>query len=314
MFLRNARMGIWFLLLAGCRAVATSTPAFPTPILWHSPTISPTLVFPTLLVTLTPSPMPTATPITYKIKAGDTLGAIAARYGVKVEDVQKANPGLDPNALPIGQVLIIPSASGAEGTVPPSPTPVDLQVESPHCYYQTGGGKWCLALVGNPGSDPVSGVFVRFSLYASATADASAAREVGLPLMVLPAGKRTVAAAFFPPEDSGGDILRVEILSAVRSVEGATTLPLIILKENSTTLTGGMEVTVDFQVDPQAASPAARVDAVLTLLSAGGQPVGFRIARSEGPLAPGALQHLTLSAFALSGQPVRFELILQARP
>jgi LysM repeat protein len=314
MFVRRAGLGFWILLLAGCRAVATPAPEFPTPERWLSPTVSPTLEFPTPLVSLTPSPVPTATPRTYTVKAGDTLGGIATRFGVKVEDLQKANPNVDPNVLRIGQVLIIPNASGSEGTIQPSPTPVDLQVEFPRCFYQTGGGKWCLVLIGNPGSDPVSGVFVRFSLYSSVTSAPSAVREVGLPLMTLPAGKRTVAAAFFPPEEAKDDILRVEILSAIRSAEGPATLPLTILKETSRVLPDGIEVTVDYQVDPAAASPAAKLDAVLTLLDGNGQPVGFRIVRSEGTLPQGQPQHLMLSAFALSGRAQKYELILQARP
>jgi murein DD-endopeptidase MepM/ murein hydrolase activator NlpD len=314
MSVRKLRLGLLIIFLAGCRAVATTATPFPTPIQWLSPTESPTLVFPTPLVTLTPSPVPTATPRTYTIKKGDTLGGIATRFGVKVEDIQKANPGVDPNALAIGQVLVIPSASGSEGTIQPSPTPVSLQVEFPRCFYQTGGGKWCLVLIGNPGTDPVLGIFVRFSLYPSATAAPSAVREVSLPLTVLPAGKRTVAAAFFPPEESKDDILRVEILSAIRSAEAPAILPLTILKETSQVLPGGMEVTVDYQVDPAAASPAARLDAVLTLLDPDGQPIGFRIVRNEGTLPPGAPQRLTLSAFALSGQSEEYELILQARP
>ncbi|HEY5119817.1 MAG TPA: LysM domain-containing protein [Anaerolineales bacterium] len=314
MFIRRIELGFLIIFLAGCRAVATPAPTFPSPVQWLSPTTSPTLVFPTPLVTLTPSPIPTATPMTYTVKKGDTLGGIATRFGVKVEDIQKANPGVDPNALSIGMVLIIPSASGSDGTIQPSPTPVDLQVQFPRCFYQTGGGKWCLVLIGNSGSDPVSGISIRFSLYPSAMDYPSAVREIALPLMVLPAGARTAAAAFFPPEESRDDILRVEILSAVRSAEGAATLPLTILKATSRMLMDGMEVTVEYQVDPQAPSPAARLDAVLTLLDAGGQPIGFRISRIEGPVAQGAPQHLVLSAFALSGQPVKYELILQARP
>jgi len=313
MFLRKVRMGIWVLLLVGCRAVATPVAAFPTPIEWQSPTMSPTLVFPTPLVTLTPSPVPTATPMTYTVKSLDTWGAIVNRFGISSTDLQKANPSVTPDVLQIGQVLIIPPKPTGTEAVQPSPTPVELQMQFPRCYYQTGGGKWCLALIGNPGPDPVSGIYVRFSLYPSAADYPSAVREAASPLTVLPAGARTVAAAFFPPEEARDGLLRVEILSAIRLTEGAATLPVVILKETSTALADGMEVTVDYQVDPAAVSPAARLDAALTLLDAGGQPIGFRIARIEGPLAPGQVQHLTISAFALSGQPARFELILQAR-
>lgn len=49
----------------------------------------------------------------YTIEAGNTLSAIAAAYQaqgykVTVDDILKANPGLDPNRLQLGQVIIIP--------------------------------------------------------------------------------------------------------------------------------------------------------------------------------------------------------------
>lgn len=49
----------------------------------------------------------------YTIQSGDTLSAIAQAYrdrGVKVtvEDILKANPGLDPRKLQPGQVIIVP--------------------------------------------------------------------------------------------------------------------------------------------------------------------------------------------------------------
>jgi LysM repeat protein len=306
-------LGMGMLLLVACRPIAPTTSTFPAPVRWISPTASPTQVFPTPLVTRTPSPAPTATPMTYTVKQGDTWGAIVARFGVTSTDLQKANPGVNPNILQIGQVLIIPPKFTGTGTDQPSPTPVDLHAEFPRCFYQAGGGKWCLVLIGNPGSDPVTEIFVRFSLYPSAADYPSAVREVALPVAVLPAGARTVAAAFFPPEEARDEILRVEIVSAIRSSEGPAILPLIVLKETSKMLPAGMEVAVDYQIDPKAASPATRLDAVLTLLDAAGQPIGFRIVRSEGSFPPGQAQHLTIGAFALSGQPEKYELILQAR-
>ncbi len=39
----------------------------------------------------------------YTIRAGDTLGAIAAKTGVSVETLERLNPELDPQALVAGQ-------------------------------------------------------------------------------------------------------------------------------------------------------------------------------------------------------------------
>lgn len=60
-----------------------------------------------------PSQTPGVTPapsvaLTYTVRAGDTLSAIAARYHVSVADLQALNGIKDPRLLRIGQVLKIP--------------------------------------------------------------------------------------------------------------------------------------------------------------------------------------------------------------
>jgi hypothetical protein len=42
---------------------------------------------------------------TYTVKAGDTLGSIAQKTGLTVEQLQERNPQLDPQALVAGQKL-----------------------------------------------------------------------------------------------------------------------------------------------------------------------------------------------------------------
>ncbi len=94
------------------RIVATSTPSFantatPTP----PRTAGPTTIVRTPLPSPSPSPeaSPTiATPETYTVQAGDTLGAIAQRFGITLAALEAANPGVNANTLGIGAVLIIP--------------------------------------------------------------------------------------------------------------------------------------------------------------------------------------------------------------
>lgn len=45
---------------------------------------------------------------THTVKSGDTLTSIASRYGVKLDALTGANPGLDPRKLKIGQVVNVP--------------------------------------------------------------------------------------------------------------------------------------------------------------------------------------------------------------
>jgi Flp pilus assembly protein TadD len=67
---------------------------------------------PTAVPTATPIPLPTATPIPesalYTVQRGDTLRDIADKTGVPMEEIVRLNRIENPNALSVGQVLIIP--------------------------------------------------------------------------------------------------------------------------------------------------------------------------------------------------------------
>ena len=76
-----------------------------------APTLEPA---PTLLVvtaTAGPPPVPTAGEQQhYIVREGDTLSAIAARFGVSEEAILKENPLSDRDRLFVGQELLIPAA------------------------------------------------------------------------------------------------------------------------------------------------------------------------------------------------------------
>jgi LysM repeat protein len=81
---------------------------------------APSLVSPAIGSTPTAaiaSARPTVTPSTYVVQSGDTLGVIAQRYNLTLEQLMAANALTDPNVLNVGQTLIIPG----NGYVPPPP-------------------------------------------------------------------------------------------------------------------------------------------------------------------------------------------------
>jgi LysM repeat protein len=89
-------------------APASSAPARATPVASVEPSATPSAP-PSAAATPAPTATPTAgAAMTYRVKSGDTLSAIAARYGVTVADLQQLNNIKDPRFLQIGQVLKIP--------------------------------------------------------------------------------------------------------------------------------------------------------------------------------------------------------------
>ncbi|MBN1661207.1 MAG: LysM peptidoglycan-binding domain-containing protein [Anaerolineae bacterium] len=60
-------------------------------------------------------PQPSPPPQVYVVQSGDTLSAIAARFGCSVDALARANTMANPNALSVGQVLQIPSTEMETG-------------------------------------------------------------------------------------------------------------------------------------------------------------------------------------------------------
>ena len=53
----------------------------------------------------------------YIIQSGDTLGLIALRFGISIDDLINANGITNPNAITVGMDLVIPGLQGIQGTL-----------------------------------------------------------------------------------------------------------------------------------------------------------------------------------------------------
>ena len=72
------------------------------------------------LVVLGWAPLAAQTPVTHTVGAGETIYAIAKRYGTTTEAVLRANPGLNPARIHAGDKIRLPSSSAPAKTIPPS--------------------------------------------------------------------------------------------------------------------------------------------------------------------------------------------------
>ncbi len=124
-----------FMLLGGTSRLGLGIGATATPTRTRTPTIG----VPTLPITLppatSPAPGPTAATIKYKVKIGDNLTAIAAKYKVTIQAIMTAN-GMKDDTIRVGEEIIIPLPTptpqpGALPLSPPGTTPTPISFQSP---------------------------------------------------------------------------------------------------------------------------------------------------------------------------------------
>lgn len=295
---------------------------------YHTATPSRTLPPPTPAGTETPTPLPptappppTATPFLHTIAKGDTLLGIALRYGVPVEDIQTANPEINPNLLVVGTQVIVPipldgSGEAGEGTPQAlaTPTPVAVEQAAPVCYPQSDGGLWCLALVGNESGRTLENVSGWLSLQPPGAE--ALGQAVITPLNILAPGAVLPVAAYFPPpapQDAQASRPAFELQAALPLAEDDPRYARTELTiENVEIMPGGLEAVVSGRVFfPQPPEPTATptLDPVTTLtpvatltatLASTGTPI------AAGPAPAARLVWLALVAYDAADQVVGF--------
>ena len=208
------------LLLAGCsQPVFTPTvlPSLPggTLIPYHTGTPTPTRPAETP-VPASPSPTLSPTPFIHTVAAGEVFSAIAARYGLTVDELKAANPDVILSPFLAGQKLIIPGQSGFTPTpLPPTPTPLPVQSNAPLCLADAAGGAWCFLLVHNPLAESLENLEAVLEISAASGAMIRATAS-GL-LNLLPAGASLPLAAYLPAVTPPLEVRLLELRQATRS-------------------------------------------------------------------------------------------------
>lgn len=159
--------------------------------------------------------LPTPTPELYTVKQGDTMFDIAALHGLTVEQLQAANPGVDPRLLSPGTELVIPAAGGGGTAVPliPSPTPVAVQATGVTCYGTAIGELWCFLLAANANAFPVENVIGVIQLL-DASGEVIETYSATPPLDLLLQGQSMPLVAYLDEAPAGWAAARGQIISA----------------------------------------------------------------------------------------------------
>jgi LysM repeat protein len=251
------------------------------------------------------------------IESGDTLGSVAAQYGVSVQALQAANGIENPLLLQIGQELVIPIGEDSPDQVPglllPTPTPLPFSVRGVGFYETPVGSLWCLGEVVNTTPYSLTNTVIAVTLFDSdgnpiMDGDTFVTAEILPPAASAPFGLLFIA----PPEDFASH----QVTALRGEAAEALSAGYIVLETELVDHTpSGSQFEVSGSVrnpNPQRVASAAVV--IVTTYDAEGQVTGFRQVRVEGGgLAPGETASFRIRLTPHDGVPADFSIIAFGR-
>jgi LysM repeat protein len=259
----------------------------------------------------------TPTPLTYTVVAGDTLMQIAQKFGVSLDDLMAANPDVSATSLMIGAVLTIPTSPIL--TPVTGPTPVNLPFTRLDCWPTADGGKWCFAAITNITGDTLENLIAQISLVNSSGTIAASQTSMSM-LDILPPGKSTALATFFPAPMPLDAMPQAQLTSAIRILPTDSRYAHLEIGNSLVNVDwSGLTATVSGQVRPAGGVippeiPARNLWIAATAYDETGRVVGVRRWESTEAVPAGGTQSFEFQISSLGPAIDRVELLLEARP
>ncbi len=300
------------MFLTGCSQVTVqATPTIaPTGMLTPYLTLTPSPQLPTatIQVTIPVTPAPTPTPFLYTVKNDDTMLGIAIQFGIKLEDLQAANPTVDPHFMGKGFQLVIPITSEIPAVVP-TPTAVPVRMGEPHCYPAGDGGAWCVVATKNDQPASLENLSAWIGLY-NDNNENIASQVAYAPLNILRSGSTIPLMVYFAPPLPAEFRPQVELLSALtvaaddpRYIDSQVQLDQVEITAD------GSGAAVRGQVLlPENAPALSQLWLLAVAYDAEGNIVGERKWKSAGET------EFDFTVYSLSGAIDHVEVLSEARP
>ena len=260
------------------------------------------------------TPLPSPTPFTYTVQTGDTISSIALKFGVSMDNLLAANPEISPNAMPVGQVIKIPS-NPENPSGEPTPTPASFTIHQIEFYSTADKGMWCFVLVHNDFPDFLENVSAQVTLVDIHNV-ALASQTALLPLNILPPNTSLPLAVFFPPDIPANAKPQVQVLTAIRLLPNDERyLPATINNTLVEVNADGHSAQVSGLVLSQSqASEAKQVWVAATAYDDGGRVVGVRRWESSVALPANGSLPFEFMISSIGGKIARVEFAVEARP
>jgi LysM repeat protein len=304
-------MGIGvFLSSCSQETIQASPTSIPTGMLtpYYTVTPSPIQASATIKVTIPVTPSPTATPFLYAVKGDDTMLSIAYQFGISLEELQGANPKVDPHFMGVGLKLIIP-IRGETVEVLSTPTPMPVQAGQPKCYPAGDGGAWCIVTLTNELQTSLENLSVWIGIY-NTGGEIITSQVAFAPLNILRPGSKMPMMAYFAPPLPDEFKALSEVLSGLAvAVNDKRYLDLKFdvgkVEINQT----GEQAVINGDVSVPGAIPTlSQIWALAVAYDANGDIVGARKWKSEGET------HFDITVYSLVGKIDHVDVLIEARP
>lgn len=244
--------GIILLILAGCRGIQNTDDSGVsklTPFVTQADinVITETPVYVTETVS---TPAPTAAPTIHVVALGETISSIALLYGVPMDAITKANPGVKPTVLIVGDELVIPISNSRQSVVVDPILLENIHISDPDCVRTRDGGLWCAVLVKNHGQEDLENVVVTFSFR---DFDGNVIEERSAPtLMRFAAAGTAIPAVVFLENVPSMYADSYAVLFSALAMEASTSIYLTVEVEEETRTLNGMEGVISGRMQVEA--------------------------------------------------------------
>lgn len=306
------------MVMTGCSAGQTASPSVTIESITLTPYSSPTpsatpeeleldLVTPTL------SPSATPTPMLYTIVEGDTMLGIALRLGISLEELQTANPEVNPRLLVVGTSLVIPLGDILPEN-PATATPLPIQVDRTNCYLAP-DGIWCFVLIKNQRARALENLSAQVVLY-DLTGEILTQGTAFGPLNFVAAGQEIPLAVFFPGRFPPDFTATAKILTGHLVPKNDDRYLNAWLEIDEVRIDGGgnqAELAGSIGL-PAKSQPGSVTWILVVAYDPAGNVVGIRKVEQLGQFEPGSSRTFETSVFSLGSAISDVKSLVEVRP
>lgn len=251
----------------------------------------------------------TATPKIHIVELGETISSISLIYGLSMDGIMAANPEANPNALIVGDELVIPASNSSETVAVDQKLLENFNITHQNCIKTRDSGLWCAVDVENRGEETVQNIAITFTFWGPDGEMVGEWTAPGLMQFIEP-GMSIPAAVFInkiPEEymDTTAGVVHAQI------IDDEVPLLTVELEEENHKLNGKTaEITGLMNVSADESKERADISIGAAAFDVDGRIVGIR--RLDSSVTTNEHFNFVIRVYANTGSIEKTELFVEA--